>query len=114
MFGDIISDEVAGLVGGLGFAPAANIGLETAIFEPVHGSAPDIAGRGIANPTALILSACLMLDRLGEAAIARRVRSALQETLDAGEVRTPDMGGEAGTDDFAGALVDRLEVDAPV
>ncbi len=114
MFGDIISDEVAGLVGGLGFAPAANVGHETAIFEPVHGSAPDIAGRGIANPTALILSACLMLERLGEAPIAQRVRAALQETLDAGEVRTPDMGGEAGTDDFAAAVAERLEVDAPV
>ena len=114
MFGDIISDEVAGLVGGLGFAPAANIGDRTAIFEPVHGSAPDIAGEGIANPTALILSACLMLERLGEVEVARSVRSALQATLDAGEVRTPDMGGDAGTEAFADAVAGRLGVDAAV
>jgi len=114
MFGDIISDEVAGLVGGLGFAPAANVGEETAIFEPVHGSAPDIAGQGIANPTALLLSACLMLERLGEIEVANRVRAALQATLDAGDVRTPDMGGDAGTEAFADALIARLGVDAAV
>ncbi len=113
MFGDIISDEVAGLVGGLGFAPAANLGDGAAIFEPVHGSAPDIAGDEIANPCALILSACLMLDHLEEGETADRIRAALQATLDAGQVRTPDMGGDATTSRFADAVVDRLGADVP-
>ena len=113
MFGDIISDEVAGLVGGLGFAPAANLGDGAAIFEPVHGSAPDIAGKGIANPCALVLSACLMLDHLGEVEVADRVRAALQATLDAGDVRTPDMGGDATTSRFTDAVVGHLEADVP-
>lgn len=108
MFGDIISDEVAGLVGGLGFAPAANVGRDAAIFEPVHGSAPDIAGEGVANPTAMLLTACLMLDHLGEAGTADRIRSAVEETIRAGDRRTPDMGGEAGTDEFVDAVLERL------
>ena len=113
MFGDILSDEAAGLVGGLGFAPAANLGDGAAIFEPVHGSAPDIAGKEIANPCAHLLSACLMLDHLGEEELADRVRAALQATLDAGEARTPDMGGDATTSGFTDAVVERLEADVP-
>lgn len=109
MFGDIISDEVAGLVGGLGFAPAANIGEDIGIFEPVHGSAPDIAGEGIANPTALVLTACLMLEHLEEKEAARRIRSALRAVLREGEVRTPDVGGDATTEEFADAVVRALE-----
>jgi len=111
MFGDIISDEVAGLVGGLGFAPAANIGNDAAIFEPVHGSAPDIAGEGVANPTALLLSACLMLEHLGETDLARRVRGAVAVTLREGGTLTPDVGGSASTDEFADAVIARLEED---
>ena len=108
MFGDILSDEVAGLVGGLGFAPGANLGENAAIFEAVHGSASDIAGKGIANPTSLLLAACLMLEHLGEAAVADRIRGALRRTLTAGERLTPDLGGSAGTDEFAAAVIDRL------
>jgi isocitrate dehydrogenase (NAD+) len=113
MFGDIISDEVAGLVGGLGFAPAANIGDDTAIFEPVHGSAPDIAGAGVANPTALLLSACLLLDHLGESTVAERIRDAVERTLRDGSTLTPDVGGNAGTEEFARAVIGRLEADVP-
>ncbi len=109
MFGDIISDEVAGLVGGLGFAPAANVGEDAAIFEPVHGSAPDIAGEGVANPTAMLLTACLMLDHLGEEEAAGRIRSAVEGTIRAGDRRTPDMGGEADTDEFVDAVIERME-----
>ncbi len=108
MFGDILSDEVAGLIGGLGFAPGANLGENAAIFEAVHGSAPDIAGQGIANPTALLLAACLMLDHLGEAAVADRVRPALRDTLTAGACLTPDLGGSGSTREFADAVIARL------
>ena len=108
MFGDILSDQAAGLVGGLGFAPGANIGKDAAIFEAVHGSAPDIAGKNIANPTALLLAACLMLDHLGLAETAERLRRALLDTLDEGETLTRDMGGSAGTDEFAAAVAARL------
>ena len=112
MFGDILSDQVAGLIGGLGFAPGANLGERAAIFEAVHGSAPDIAGRGIANPTALLLSGCLMLEHLGEAAAARRVRAALRGVLDEGAVRTHDLGGSAGTTEFGDAIMARLDGEA--
>ena len=112
MFGDILSDQVAGLIGGLGFAPGANLGERAAIFEAVHGSAPDIAGRGVANPTALLLSGCLMLEHLGEAAAARRVRAALRGVLDEGTVRTPDLGGSAGTTEFGDAIMARLDGEA--
>src|SRR5690606_15460275 len=78
MFGDILSDLIAGLVGGLGLAPGANIGRHAAIFEPVHGSAPDIAGKDIANPTAMILAACLMLEHIGQESVAARIRRALE------------------------------------
>lgn len=109
--GDILSDLVAGLIGGLGFAPGANIGTDAAIFEAVHGSAPDIAGQGIANPASLVLAACLMLDHLDEGGLAGRIRMALEETLREGRVLTPDLGGKAGTEDFASAVIDHLARD---
>jgi isocitrate dehydrogenase (NAD+) len=108
MFGDILSDQAAGLVGGLGFAPGANIGKDAAIFEAVHGSAPDIAGKNIANPTALLLASCLMLDHLGLRETAERVRGALLDTLHEGETLTRDLGGSAGTDAFSAAVAARL------
>ena len=111
MFGDILSDQVAGLVGGLGFAPGANLGTDAAIFEAVHGSAPDIAGLGIANPSSLLLAACLMLDHLGEEALADRIRTALTEALQEGSVLTTDLGGEATTEEFATAVIDHLAKD---
>jgi isocitrate dehydrogenase (NAD+) len=109
MFGDILSDLMAGLVGGLGFAPAGNIGTEAAMFEAVHGSAPDIAGQGIANPTALILSACMLLDHVEQGEIAERIRRALQTVVREGWSRTRDMGGDATTREFANAIVRALE-----
>ncbi len=108
MFGDILSDLMAGLVGGLGFAPAGNIGTDAAMFEAVHGSAPDIAGQGVANPTALLLSACLMLEHLGDDETSTRIRSAIDTVVLAGKVRTVDMGGDAGTADYTRALVEAL------
>ncbi len=108
LFGDILSDLCAGLVGGLGLAPGANIGLDAAIFEAVHGSAPDIAGKGIANPTALLLAAALMLDHVGRAELAARLRTAIDETLNVDKVRTGDLGGRAGTVEYTQALVARL------
>jgi isocitrate dehydrogenase (NAD+) len=108
MFGDILSDLMAGLVGGLGFAPAGNIGKDGAMFEAVHGTAPDLAGKGVANPTGLILSACMMLDYLGRKAIGDRIRRAIETVVRTGEARTRDMGGDAGTEAFADALVRRL------
>jgi len=108
MFGDILSDEIAGLVGGLGLAPGANIGTNGALFEAVHGSAPDIAGRGIANPTALLLAACMMLDHLGDLATAGRVREAAERALRDDRVRTRDVGGHASTSEFTDAVIRRL------
>lgn len=108
MFGDILSDLMAGLVGGLGLAPGGNIGKDAAIFEAVHGSAPDIAGKGIANPSALLLAAVMMLDHLGMTDEAVRIRRALVETVRAGEALTPDLGGTATTDEFTNALIRRL------
>jgi isocitrate dehydrogenase (NAD+) len=108
MFGDILSDEIAGLVGGLGLVAGANIGDRAAIFEAVHGSAPDIAGRGIANPSALIFAACMMLEHLGQEEVAGRIRRALEATLREGSVRTPDLGGHASTQVFADAVCRRL------
>ena len=110
MFGDILSDQVAGLIGGLGFAPGANLGERAAIFEAVHGSAPDIAGRGIANPTSLLLAGCLLLDHLEEREAAARIRAALHRTLRDGAGYTPDLGGSARTAEFAGAVMERLDV----
>ena len=112
MFGDILSDEVAGLVGGLGLAPGANIGKTEAIFEAVHGSAPDIAGQGIANPSSLLLAACLMLDHIGQRGRGARIRSALESVLREGSTRTRDLGGSASTDEFSDAIIRELETDA--
>jgi isocitrate dehydrogenase (NAD+) len=108
MFGDILSDEVAGLVGGLGFAPGANLGEDAAIFEAVHGSAPDIAGQGVANPSSVLLAACLMLEHLGHPEIAARVRGALRAVLVEGRVLTPDLGGTATTRTFGEVVIEKL------
>ncbi len=108
MFGDILSDEIAGLVGGLGLAPGANIGDRAALFEAVHGSAPDIAGKKIANPTALILGAVLMLEHIGEQEAAGRMRTALVQTIRDDGIRTADLEGSATTMEFADAVVRRL------
>jgi isocitrate dehydrogenase (NAD+) len=107
LFGDILSDEMAGLVGGLGMAPGANIGKDAAVFEAVHGSAPDIAGKGVANPLALLLAAGLMLEHAGRGGLARRLREAVDRTLREDGVRTPDLGGEASTGEFAKAIARR-------
>ena len=111
LFGDILSDLVAGLVGGLGMAPGANIGADAAIFEAVHGSAPDIAGKGIANPTALLLAAALMLDHCKLPALGARLRGAIDATLNTDRVRTGDLGGTASTAEFTRALVARIRND---
>jgi isocitrate dehydrogenase (NAD+) len=108
LFGDILSDLAAGLVGGLGMAPGANIGADAAIFEAVHGSAPDIAGKGIANPTALMLAAALMLDHCRLPEKATRLRRAISDTLNVDKVRTGDLGGNATTAAYAKALVSRI------
>ena len=108
MFGDILSDLMAGLVGGLGFAPAGNIGETHAVFEAVHGSAPDIAGQGVANPTSLLLSACMMLDHVGQEGAAARIRGSVERVIGEGVARTRDMGGTDGTVAFAEAVVGGL------
>lgn len=108
LFGDILSDLVAGLVGGLGMAPGANIGADAAIFEAVHGSAPDIAGQGKANPTALLLAAAMMLDHVKRTDLATRLRVAIDATLNIDKVRTGDLGGSASTGAFTQALVARI------
>ncbi|MFL6586836.1 MAG: isocitrate dehydrogenase [Luteimonas sp.] len=108
LFGDIISDLCAGLVGGLGLAPGANIGTDAAIFEAVHGSAPDIAGKGVANPCALLLAAAQMLDHLALPEQAERLRRAIVATLDAKDGVTPDLGGTGNTMAFAKAIAARL------
>ncbi|HNR92466.1 MAG TPA: isocitrate dehydrogenase [Dokdonella sp.] len=108
LFGDIISDLCAGLVGGLGLAPGANIGEGAAIFEAVHGSAPDIAGKGVANPCALLLGAAQMLGHLGMEDRARHVREAIRATLTAGDRLTPDLGGQGTTTTFTDALIERV------
>jgi isocitrate dehydrogenase (NAD+) len=108
LYGDILSDLVAGLVGGLGLAPGANLGWEYAVFEPVHGSAPDIAGTGRANPVAMILSGAMMLRHLGEGTAARSVEAAVDRVLSDGRVRTPDLGGSASTADVAQAVAEAV------
>ena len=108
LFGDILSDEIAGLVGGLGLAPGANIGKHAAIFEAVHGTAPDIAGKGVANPAALVLAACMMLDYLGQRDRGDRIRKALVATIRDGKSITRDLGGTAGTEQFTDAIIKRL------
>jgi isocitrate dehydrogenase (NAD+) len=109
LFGDILSDLVAGLVGGLGMAPAGNIGTDAAIFEAVHGSAPDIAGKGVANPLALMLSAAMMLDHVGHQDKAKRLRAAIGDVLCKDKVRTGDLKGKASTKEFTRAIVKRLK-----
>ena len=109
LFGDILSDLNAGLVGGLGMAPAGNIGKDAAIFEAVHGSAPDIAGKGIANPLALMLSAAMMLDHVGEQEKAKRIQKAIDDVLLKDKVRTGDLGGKANTKQFTQAVVARVK-----
>ena len=108
LFGDILSDEISGLVGGLGLAPGANIGLHGAIFEAVHGTAPDIAGKGIANPGALILAGCMLLEHLGQGERAVKVRRALESVIREGKTVTRDLGGSATTDEFSDAIIERL------
>jgi isocitrate dehydrogenase (NAD+) len=109
LYGDLVSDLCAGLVGGLGVVPGSNIGDAAAVFEAVHGSAPDIAGRGVANPLAVVMSGVMMLNHLGEEAIAARIRAAYDAVLAEGKVRTRDLGGTAGTNEFADALIARIE-----
>jgi isocitrate dehydrogenase (NAD+) len=108
LFGDIISDLCAGLVGGLGLAPGANIGVNAAIFEAVHGSAPDIAGKGIANPVALMLGAIQMLEHLGQVEEAARLRKAIIATMRDKDHLTPDLGGSGTTSTFADAIAKHL------
>ncbi len=108
LFGDILSDLAAGLVGGLGMAPGANIGADAAIFEAVHGSAPDIAGKGLANPTALLLAAAMMLDHCRLPDLAAHLRHAIDATLNVDKVRTGDLGGSANTAAYTKALVSRI------
>jgi isocitrate dehydrogenase (NAD+) len=108
LYGDIVSDLCAGLVGGLGMVPAANIGEDYSVFEAVHGSAPDIAGKGIANPTALTFSGVLMLRHLGEDAAASRIIEAVFRVLEARKIRTPDLGGSATTKEYADAVIAEL------
>ena len=109
LFGDILSDLCAGLIGGLGLAPGANIGDECAMFEAVHGSAPDIAGQGIANPTSVILAAALMLDHIDQPERARRIREAVRGAIAEGDRTTPDLGGEGSTSSFTEAVISRLQ-----
>jgi isocitrate dehydrogenase (NAD+) len=108
LYGDIVSDLCAGLVGGLGVVPGANLGADIGVFEAVHGSAPDIAGKGVANPMALLLSAVLMLRHIGEDVMAGRIVQALGAVLAADKVRTRDLGGTATTAEFAEAICRRL------
>ncbi len=108
LYGDVVSDLAAGLVGGLGVVPSGNLGEEAAIFEAVHGTAPDIAGKGVANPTAILMSGIMMLDHLGEAQAARRIEQALQRVYREGKHLTPDVGGNATTEQFTAAVIAAL------
>jgi len=108
LYGDVMSDLAAGLVGGLGVVPSGNIGDEAAMFEAVHGTAPDIAGKGLANPTALLMSSIMMLDHLGERTAARRIEAALEAVYREGKHVTQDIGGKAGTAEFTDALISAL------
>ena len=108
LYGDIVSDLCAGLIGGLGLVPGANIGEKGAVFEAVHGSAPDIAGKGIANPTALLQSAILMLNHIEERTAATKIESAMLKVFEEGQVRTRDIGGSASTDDFADVIIGKM------
>ena len=108
LYGDIISDLASGLVGGLGVVPGANIGKDYALFEPVHGSAPDLAGKGLANPLAAVLSGVLMLEYLGEHAAGDRIRDAVYKVLEDGKIRTVDLGGKSSTNEFTRAIIEIL------
>ena len=108
LYGDIVSDLCAGLIGGLGLAQSANIGKDCAIFEAVHGSAPDIAGRGIANPSGLLRSAIMMLNYLGENIAAQKIEKALFEVLEEGRVITADLGGNSSTKEFSNEIIKKL------
>lgn len=108
MFGDILSDLAAGVTGGLGLVPGANIGMHAALFEPVHGAAPDIAGQGIANPVALLMSGALMLEHVGKGGLASRLRDAIDGTLNEDFIRTPDIGGSASCRAMTSAIISRL------
>jgi isocitrate dehydrogenase (NAD+) len=109
LFGDILSDLIAGLIGGLGLAPGANIGTHAAIFEAVHGSAPDIAGKGLANPAALLLATGLMLDHAGLKDLGDRLRTAIHAAIVIDGVRTRDLGGDVGTKEITTAIIERLK-----
>jgi isocitrate dehydrogenase (NAD+) len=109
LYGDVVSDLAAGLVGGLGVVPSGNYGRRAAIFEAVHGTAPDIAGRGVANPTALLMSGIMMLDYLDESSAARRIEAALHQVYRQGEHLTRDVGGSASTEEFANAVIRKME-----
>jgi len=109
LYGDVMSDLAAGLVGGLGVVPSGNIGDQAAMFEAVHGTAPDIAGKGLANPTALLMSSVMMLDHLGELPAARRIQAALEKVYREGKHTTQDVGGKAGTAEFTEAVVSALQ-----
>ena len=108
LYGDIISDLTAGLVGGLGVVPGANIGDRIAVFEAVHGTAPDIEGKGIANPLAVLNSALLLLEYVGERKIAKRIERAIFDVLEEGKYKTGDLGGKANTKEFTDAIIDKL------
>jgi isocitrate dehydrogenase (NAD+) len=108
LFGDILSDLISGLVGGLGLAPGANLGVNAAIFEAVHGTAPDIAGKGVANPGALVYAACLMLEHVGDGDRARRIRDAMEAVIRERKTVTRDLGGTATTAQFTDAIIARL------
>lgn len=109
LYGDILSDEMAGLIGGLGLVPGANVGDDMAIFEAVHGSAPDIAGKGLANPTAIILGGCMMLDYLGKTKESNNIRRALNEVLSYPENFTRDLKGTASTSQFTQAVIEQMK-----
>jgi isocitrate dehydrogenase (NAD+) len=108
LYGDLVSDLCAGLVGGLGVVPGSNIGDDAAVFEAVHGSAPDIAGKGVANPLALIMSAVMMLEHMHEEAIAKKVQTAYEAVIAEGKTLTRDLGGTASTDQFTDALIAKM------
>lgn len=109
LYGDIVSDLCAGLIGGLGLTPSGNIGKECSVFEAVHGSAPDIAGKNMANPTALLLSAVMMLDKMGLTTHSTKIKNAVYKTYEQGKFLTGDVGGKATTSDFVAAVIDNIE-----
>ena len=109
LYGDIISDLTSGLIGGLGLLPSMNLGKDYAMFEAVHGSAPDIAGKHIANPTALLWSACMLLDHIGDTETAARIRRAVDTVLSVGMTLTPDLGGKATTEEYCRSIIDVLQ-----